>query len=661
MRRISSYRLLLSIGVCLHAGLVSAQVNQPIIVQANKPGVVIQPTMYGIFFEDINFAADGGIYAELVKNRSFEFAEPLMGWDKRNQDNKGNVLIINRGAVYASNPRYARVTVLSDTGDYYFANEGFRGMGIKKDNGYEFSVQAKQLQGVSEQLTVELLNEKKEIIGKGNVTIAENRWKRYAISITATATASKASMRLWFHGKGVTDIDMVSLFPKDTWKNRPGGLRNDLVQLLADMKPGFIRFPGGCIVEGRDLANRYQWKKTVGDIDKRELIINRWNTEFKNHATPDYFQSFGLGFYEYFLLSEDIGATPLPIINCGMACQYNSAEVVPVDELDPYMQDALDLIEFANGSADTKWGKLRTDMGHPAPFNLKMIGVGNEQWGPQYIERYRAFAVTIHNKYPDIKLVTGLGPSASGPLFDYLNPVLRKLKADIMDEHYYLPPEWFQQNARRYDSYDREGPKIFAGEYAAHIKGTEGEKRSTWWAALSEAAFMTGLERNADVVHMSSYAPLFAHADAWQWAPDLIWYDNLRSYGTPSYYVQQLFSVNKGSKVVPVSINKEVIAGQDSLYATASVDTISNELIIKLVNISAQTKIKQLVIEGIHKKTKAADMIVLSGDTGQLNVFDEPKAISPVKKTIAVKGKNILTELAPYSLTIVRVKINKSK
>lgn len=313
-----------------------------------------------------------------------------MGWDKRNQDNKGNVLVINRGVAYASNPRYARVTVLTDTGDYSLINEGFRGMGIKKDNGYEFSIQAKLLQGVSERLTVELLNEKKEVIGKGDVTIAENKWKRYTISLTANATSAKAIMRIWFHGKGVTDIDMVSLFPKDTWKSRPGGLRHDLVQLLADMKPGFVRFPGGCIVEGRDLANRYQWKKTVGDIDKRELIINRWNTEFKNRAAPDYFQSFGLGFYEYFLLSEDIGATPLPILNCGMACQYNSAEVVPVDELDPYMQDALDLIEFANGSADTtQWGKLRADMGHPAPFNLKMIGVGNEQWGPQYIERYR--------------------------------------------------------------------------------------------------------------------------------------------------------------------------------------------------------------------------------------------------------------------------------
>ncbi|MEI9810222.1 MAG: alpha-L-arabinofuranosidase C-terminal domain-containing protein [Bacteroidota bacterium] len=651
----------LFIALC-HGILTShAQVNNPVMVQATKPGAVIQPTMYGVFFEDINFAADGGIYAELVKNRSFEFTEPLMGWDKRNQDNKGSVLIIKRGEAYASNPRFARVTVSTDTGQFSLGNEGFRGMGIKKDNQYNFSILAKLLQGESEELVIQLLNEKGETIGNGRVTVSENEWKPYNTSFTATAAAAKATMKISFHGKGVTDIDMVSLFPQDTWKNRPGGLRNDLVQLLADMKPGFVRFPGGCIVEGRDLDNRYQWKKTVGTIDKRELIINRWNTEYKQLAAPDYFQSFGLGFYEYFLLSEDIGAEPLPIINCGMACQFNSAEVVPVDELDPYIQDALDLIEFANGDIDTRWGKLRAAMGHPEPFNLKMIGVGNEQWGPQYVERYRFFSVAIHNKYPDIKLVTSLGPGPAGPLFDYLDPVMRKLKADILDEHYYQPPEWFQKNAKRYDSYDRNGPKIFAGEYAAHVKGTEGIKRNTWLAALSEAAFMTGLERNADVVHMSSYAPLFAHADAWQWAPDLIWYDNLRSYGTPSYYVQKLFSLNKGSKAVPVMMNKEVIAGQDSLYATASVDSLNSELIIKMVNLSGKPQVKQVVVNGIKKKTKQASVIVLSSSVEQLNSFDEPRAVLPAEKTIPVNGRNVSLDLPPYSLTILRIKTAMQK
>jgi len=262
-------------------------------------------------------------------------------------------------------------------------------------------------------------------------------------------------MNIWFEGNGSIDLDMISLFPDDTWKNRPEGLRSDLVQLLADLKPGFLRFPGGCIVEGRDLANRYQWKNTVGKIEDRHLIVNRWNTEFAHRLTPDYFQSFGMGFFEYFQLAEDIGAEPLPILNCGMACQFNTAEVVPMDQLDPYIQNALDLIEFANGPADSKWGKVRTGMGHPSPFNLKFIGVGNEQWGSQYIERYKAFIKAIKEKYPDIKIVTGTGPSPSGKDFDYASRELKKLNAQIVDEHYYANPEWFFQNATRYDNYDR--------------------------------------------------------------------------------------------------------------------------------------------------------------------------------------------------------------
>ncbi len=253
---------------------------------------------------------------------------------------------------------------------------------------------------------------------------------------------------------------MVSLFPKATWKNRPNGLRKDLVQLLADMKPGFIRFPGGCIVEGRTLPNRYQWKNTIGEPANRKLIINRWNTEFAHRLTPDYFQSYGLGFYEYFLLAEDIGAQPLPIMNCGMACQFNSSELVPMENLDPYIQDVLDLIEFANGPVTGKWGKIRAEMGHPAPFNLKMVGVGNEQWGPQYIERYAAFASAIKKQYPDIKLVSGAGPSPDGRLFDYSWSELRKLNADLIDEHYYRSPDWFRQNASRYDKYDRKAQRF---------------------------------------------------------------------------------------------------------------------------------------------------------------------------------------------------------
>ena len=631
----------------------------PLIVKLNEPGAVIQPTMWGIFFEDINFAADGGLYAELIKNRSFEFAEPLMGWDiKRKQESDGNVLIINRGTAFNANPRFARITVTTDNSEFGLTNEGFRGIGIKKDSQYNFSMQVKMEEGASQQLLIRLLNEKGEVIGNGNLLVSGNTWKTYSTSLRATATAAKGSFRIEFKQKGITDIDMVSLFPQDTWKNRPAGLRKDLVQLLADMKPGFVRFPGGCIVEGRDLNNRYQWKKTTGDADQRQLIINRWNTEFKNRSAPDYFQSFGLGFYEYFLLSEDIGAEPLPILNCGMACQFNTAEVVPVDELDPYIQDALDLIEFANGTTGTRWGKFRAEMGHPAPFNLKMMGVGNEQWGPQYAERYKIFAQAIHEKYPAVKLVSSVGPFASGALFNYLDPVMRELKADLLDEHYYMPPEFFLKNVNRYNKYDRNSSKIFAGEYAAHIRGTEGVKRNTWQAALAEAAFMTGLERNADVVFMSSYAPLFAHVDAWQWAPDLIWFDNLNSYGTPSYYVQKLFSINKGTQVVPLLQNNTTIEGQDSLYATACMDKNSNELILKIVNTSSVYRPQEISFEGVKRPNKKAILTVLkSGDLNQVNSLNNPANIAPRPEVIDISGKKINLHIPPYSLTVLRLKM----
>ncbi len=617
--------------------------------------------MWGIFFEDINLAADGGIYAELVKNRSFEFTTPLMGWKEMDKGTTGgSILVINRGEENKNNPRYIRVTN-ARAGNYGIANEGFRGMGIEKDKTYDFSVWARWPKGSTVQLRLELVNTKGEIIGAAHLANGSNEtWKKYAVSLTATATDPKAQLNIWFEGKGTIDMDMVSLFPRDTWKKRPGGLRPDLVQLLADLKPGFIRFPGGCIVEGRDLANRYQWKKTVGKVEDRQLIINRWNTEFANRSAPDYFQSFGLGFYEYFLLAEDIGASPLPILNCGMACQFNTAEVVPTNQLDPYVQDALDLIEFANGSANTKWGRLRAAMGHPAPFNLKMMGVGNEQWGPQYVERFTYFAKAIKQKYPSFKLINSVGPYSDGELFNFLNDTLRKMHADILDEHYYRSPEWFLKNAKRYDNYDRNGPKIFAGEYAAHSVGIpNGKTKNNWRAALAEAAFMTGLERNADVVNMASYAPLLAHIDGWQWTPDLIWFDNLQSYGTPSYYVQKLFSNNRGTQVVPIEMNNAVMAGQDSLYASACIDAKTNELIIKIVNTIGKTQTVSFDLDGWKKADAKANITVLqSDDMNAVNSFEVPMAIKPVDKQVQVSGKRLQLDLSANSFSVIRVALD---
>jgi alpha-N-arabinofuranosidase len=654
----------LSLAICL-PNKSGAQTPVAFNVKVDKPVTEIQPTMWGIFFEDINFGADGGIYAELIKNRSFEFAQPLMGWKEHKSErfslNKesGHLIIVSRRLKESqgSNPRFAQVTVAADKG-YGITNEGFRGIGVKKDMQYNLSLMASQREGSNTKIRVELVDAKGTVLGETIIAPSGKEWKKYTASFKATQTEPKAKLNLWFEGKGAIDLDMISMFPNDTWKQRPNGLRADLVQLLADMKPGFLRFPGGCIVEGRDLATRYQWKKTVGKVDDRTVLINRWNTEFSHRPAPDYFQSFGLGFFEYFQLAEDIGATPLPILSCGMACQFNTAELVPMDELDPYIQDALDLIEFANAGTDTPWGKVRAEMGHPSPFNLKFIGVGNEQWGTQYIERYKVFAKAIKEKYPQVSIVSGAGPFAEGELFDYASQELKQLNAEVVDEHYYKNPAWFLQNTKRYDAYDRKGPKIFAGEYAAQSKAVASpDNKNNWECALAEAAFMTGLERNADVVYLASYAPLFAHTEGWQWTPDLIWFDNLQSYGTPNYYVQKLFATNKGTHVLPLRYNNEPVTGQNQLYATAAWDQTSKEIILKIVNASDKEQLSEVRLERIRKLAPSGTISVLSSpQKDAVNSLEDPKHVSPVDGTIPVKGKKINFSLAPSSLTVVRVK-----
>jgi alpha-L-arabinofuranosidase len=632
--------------------------------------------MWGIFFEDINLGADGGIYAELVKNRSFEFYEPMMGWKvKQSPFREGSVLVLNRKEaagsnpqvagtytqVNVANPRFLQVKKAEPADTLSITNEGFRGMGIKKGLRYDFSMMYR-LPAAGLILHVELVSSAGKVIGSASLNpavTAGEEWKKAAVSFNATDSTLKGHMNIWFEGAGSIDMDIVSLFPSDTWKGRPGGMRADMIQMLADMKPGFIRFPGGCIVEGHDLSVRYQWKKTLGPIEDRQLIINRWNYEFAHRPTPDYFQTFGLGFYEYFQLAEDIGAAPLPILNCGMACQFNTAEVVPLDQLDPYVQDALDLIEFANGDVNTKWGKVRANMGHPAPFHLKMMGIGNENWGPQYIERLKVFTKAIKAKYPDFRLVNSSGTDPNGDRYDYLNKELRSMHADIIDEHYYRRPEWFLQNARRYDSFPRNGSRIFAGEYAAQSDKTVSVyNRNNWQTALSEAAFMTGLERNADVVSMASYAPLFAHVDGWQWTPDLIWVDNLRVNATPNYFVQKLFSVNKGTRVVPALRNKKALAGEDSLYASAVIDDATGELIVKMVNVSAKAQTIPLNIEGAGKLTGKATLTVLQSDeTAAVNSIGDAPAVSPSDQDVAIKNGKLTVDAGPYSFTVLKVKL----
>jgi alpha-L-arabinofuranosidase len=630
-----------------------------VTVQVDRPGAAISPTMFGLFFEDINFGADGGLYPERIKNRSFEFPDPLMGWKRvaRNEA-KGTLQIYDAGSrANVANAHYLRIKLDSGNG-FGVANEGFRGIGVQQGAEYTFSVKARRVDGATAALRVEVEDADGKKLGEAALTGLTPAWQTYTAAIRPTKTSSKAHLNLLVEGQGAVDVDLLALYPKETWKNRPNGLRADLVQLLAEMKPGFLRFPGGCIVEGRHLETRYQWKTTVGTLPERKLIVNRWNTEFRHRLTPDYYQSFGLGYYEYFLLSEDIGAEPLPILNCGMACQFNSGELAPLDDLDHYIQDALDLIEFANGSTATVWGRKRAAMGHPAPFNLKMLGVGNEQWGPQYVERYERFAKVLKAKYPKITLITSAGPFAGDERFRYLWGEMRRLKADIVDEHYYMAPKWFRDNVGRYDDYPRTGPKVFAGEYAAQSSGGGGrpENRNTWECALAEAAFITGLERNADVVLMSSYAPLFAHVDAWQWTPNLIWFDNLRAYGTPNYYVQKLFSVNRGTRILPVQLNGSAKNGQQNLYASAALDDKAGEVVLKLVNTEASAKEVRINLAGAAKVGQAGKAFILAdADLKTENNLDEPKKVAPLEQQLAVPSGEFNFTLAPNSLSVLRI------
>jgi alpha-N-arabinofuranosidase len=644
--------------LCAAQAVPAAAQTRSVTVQVDRPGAAVPRTLFGLFFEDINFAADGGLYPERVKNRSFEFPEPLMGWKQTAPgDSKGTLQIYDlstEGDV--PNSHYLRIKVDEPGKGFGLSNEGFRGVGVEKGREYVFSVMARRAGGTPAALRVEVVDARGRALGQARVSGFTPQWKKYTATLRATDTEARARLDVLVEGAGALDVDLVSLFPAETWANRPNGLRPDLVKLLKEMNPGFLRFPGGCIVEGRYLEQRYQWKKTVGAPEERKLIVNRWNTEFRHRLTPDYYQSFGLGYYEYFQLAEDIGAEPLPIMNCGMACQFNSGELAPMEDVNHYIQDALDLIEFANGAAASKWGRVRAQMGHPAPFNLKMIGVGNEQWGPQYIERYKEFARVLKAKYPNIALVSAAGPFPEGKEFDFLWGELRRLNAELVDEHYYKPPQWFRENVGRYDEYPRGGPKVFAGEYAAQSVGIASpDNRNNWECALSEAAFVTGLERNADVVQMSSYAPLFGHVDAWQWTPNLIWFDNLRSYGTPDYYVQKLFSTNRGTRLLPVLLDGSPKNGRDGLYASASLDEPGGEVILKLVNTASTQKEVSINLAGAGGVKGGRALVLSSTDLKAENSLDEPTRVSPVERPLSAPGAEFTYALAPNSLTVLRV------
>lgn len=617
-------------------------------VNTKKVGAKVQPTMYGIFFEDINYAADGGLYGELVKNRSFEFPDALMGWKAF-----GKFEVKNDGP-FERCPHYV---VLGYSGHNDAAtglqNEGYFGIGIEKGEDYRFSVWAKAVSGdatVEVSLVDENTMEEHQEFATAKLKVSGNEWKKYELVLKPTKTVQKANLRLLLKGKNSVALEHVSLFPKHTFKDRDNGMRRDLAQALYDLHPGVFRFPGGCIVEGSSLEQRYQWKNSIGPVENRPLNGNRWLSTFNYRLFPDYYQSYGLGFYEYFLLSEDIGAEPLPVLNVGMACQYqnwnNPKAHVPVDSLQPYIQDCLDLIEFANGDVNTTWGKKRAEMGHPAPFNLKFLAVGNEQWDNLYYERLRPFVKAIKAKYPNIKLIGTSGPDSEGEMFDKGWKAMKELKADLVDEHFYRDEHWFLSHGLRYEGYDRKGPKVFAGEYACHGKG---KKWNHFETSLYEAAFMTDLERNADVVDMATYAPLFAHVDGWQWRPDMIWYDNTRMFKTVSYYVQQMYACNKGTNVLPLTMNGKAVAGQegqDGLFASAVVDKQKGEVIVKVANTSDKTQEVTLNLNGL-KGSRSASLTTLQCDNMDAeNTLDNPNKIRPVETTATCESKKNATVLS---------------
>jgi Alpha-L-arabinofuranosidase len=517
----------------------TAQPDATLSVSAGASGTAVSPNLFGAFFEDINYGADGGLYAELAQNRSFESRIDGESWKLTGDSDAVKLSVLQANPLNAKNLRYAKVEVAQ--AGQGISNGGFGGMHFASGDSYSVSAYLRSDDPTATSLELSLVDEADgSIVASFEAKGVAKEWKRFSATLVAAKTTSSGRLEIRAKAAGSFELDLASVFPVKTYKDRANGLRPDLAGMVADLKPGFFRFPGGCVVEGRNTSVAYRWKDTIGDIAERKDTENVWG----------YRQSYGLGFYEYLQYCEDIGAEPLPVINCGMACQARGGDFVPLSELGPWIQDALDLIEYANGPADSKWGAVRAASGHPAPFGLKYLAIGNEQWGNEYYPRYQKFAEAIKAAQPEIKLIFAAGPVASGSQFDDAWAHARQFGVDLVDEHYYMTPEWFLSNTKRYDGYDRKGPKVFLGEYAAQTP----TKVSNLYAALAESAFMTGLERNGDVVELASYAPLFARSGNTQWVPDMIWFTNDSVYGTPTYYAQKLFSQNKSAVTLPYSL-----------------------------------------------------------------------------------------------------------
>lgn len=608
----------------------------------------ISPDLYGIFFEDLNYAGDGGLYAELVANRSFEYYDREGKTDKSNMcwETVGNAdfEIRTEKPLNDVHTHYAAVQGNAEEG---IRNLGFcrEGVCLLKEKTFHFSCYARADKPVRLKA---VLKDSTAVYAQTELQAVTPEWKKYECELSVKGSCQQAYLEILLAEAGSVELEFISLFPASV---TPYGLRRDMVEILKELKPRFMRFPGGCIVEGRSFDNMYRWKDTIGPVEERRTNWNRWQVEKyqrEGRNADDYFQSYGLGYYEYFLLCEELGAKPLPVMNVGMTCQWHEGLLVELSRLDKWIQDVLDLIEFANGDEKTVWGRKRAELGHKEPFHLEYIGIGNEQWGMEYFERYERFQKVISERYPQIKLITSAGWTSEGEDFDLAVEWMKqnREKAYAVDEHFYKSPQWFLENITRYDSYDRTMPKVFAGEYAAHTQRNMLEKRNNCYTALAEAAFLTGVERNADHVVMACYAPLFGRTNHNQWQPNLIWFDGSSVYGTPNYYVQKLFSNYLGD------CNVEFENADGDLQIAASVTADESRLIVKIVNLSEQQKQIELVAD---RAFGGCEKNILCAPLEAENSHEKPDTVVP-RKSLEDSFSGRL-ELEGNSIAVLQIEI----
>lgn len=615
---------------------------------ANAVTHEISDTLYGLFFEDINYAADGGLYAELLLNRSFEYqkilnpqrADRYTGWNINALPfQKADWQLMEEGGLHPNNPHYLSVS-LQDSG-MRMMNQGFcssalsGGVYVEAGKNYDFSLYLRR-GNFTGTVTAFIANAGSQPISNSVTFDADTEWKKYTAVLTPEKTAD-AWLCVTVEGSGRMDVDMLSLMPQDRigrdWPG--GGLRADLVEALRDLKPAFLRFPGGCVAEGSYYReNAYNWKDTVGPVEQRRENPNTWGG----------MQTYGLGYYEYFCLAEEIGALPLPVVHAGMLCQARDRQDTDYtpDEVRAYAQDILDLIEFATGDTDTVWGGLRARMGHPAPFDLRYIAIGNENWGTAYFTRYGILRKIVKEKYPDITCIVAAGPVAEGSLIrDSWNQIRTRFPDDVVDEHYYMESNWFLKNTGRYDSYPRI-TKVFLGEYAAHEPVQGSRRPNNLHAALCEAAYMTGLERNSDLVIMAAYAPLLAREEKPAWTPDLIWFNEKAVVLTPSYHVQKMFANTVGDQVVESALD------DGKLYHV--VTRTDTHLQIKVVNMQEEEVPFSMRLS--HVPDGEGMVTCLSGTPKHTNSFVKPEKVIPVQNRCAVSGGSAEYVLPASSVTI---------